>query len=121
MRPGCQVGAAPGLAGGPARPAGGGDQHLSPGAKYEAKALLQEAGVPALDCALSGTGAQAEKRDLVILASGDEEACRRCQPVFEAIGRASYYLANLLVAVHNVAAAEAFVMGMQGGLAPALM
>ena len=67
------------------------------------------------------------------MASGDEAACKRCEPVFQAIGRATYYLgafgagskmkfvANLLVAIHNVSAAEAFVMGMKGGLDPETM
>jgi len=97
-------------------------------AKDEARAALEQTGVIMLDCPLSGTGAQAEERDVVILASGDEEACKQCAPVFQAIGRATYYLgafgagskmkfvANLLVAIHNVSAAEAFVMGMKGGL-----
>ena len=56
-----------------------------------------------------------------------------CEPIFLVIGRASYYLgafgagskmkfvANLLVAIHNVSAAEAFVMGMKGGLDPETM
>jgi putative dehydrogenase len=102
-------------------------------AKEEARVALEQAEAIMLDCPLSGTGAQAEKRDLVILASGDEEACKQCEPVFQAIGRASYYLgafgagskmkfvANLLVAIHNVSAAEAFVMGMKGGLDPETM
>jgi len=97
-------------------------------AKEEARAALEQTGAVMLDCPLSGTGAQAEERDVVILASGDEEACKQCEPVFQAIGRATYYLgafgagskmkfvANLLVAIHNVSAAEAFVMGMKGGL-----
>lgn len=102
-------------------------------AKDEARAALEQTGVIMLDCPLSGTGAQAEERDVVILASGDEEACKQCEPVFQAIGRATYYLgafgagskmkfvANLLVAIHNVSAAEAFVMGMKGGLDPETM
>ena len=102
-------------------------------AKEEARSVLEQTGTVMLDCPLSGTGAQAQKRDIVILASGDEAACKRCEPVFQAIGRATYYLgafgagskmkfvANLLVAIHNVSAAEAFVMGMKGGLDPETM
>ncbi|MCG6879803.1 MAG: NAD(P)-dependent oxidoreductase [Deltaproteobacteria bacterium] len=102
-------------------------------AKNEARIALERSGTIMLDCPLSGTGAQAEKRDIVILASGDEAACKQCEPVFQAIGRATHYLgtfgagskmkfvANLLVAVHNVSAAEAFVMGMKGGLDPETM
>ena len=102
-------------------------------AKEEARSVLEQTGTVMLDCPLSGTGAQAQKRDIVILASGDEAACKRCEPVFQAIGRATYYLgafgagskmkfvANLLVAIHNVSAAEAFVMGMKSGLDPETM
>jgi 3-hydroxyisobutyrate dehydrogenase-like beta-hydroxyacid dehydrogenase len=84
-----------------------------------------------LDCPLSGTGAQARTKDLSVYASGDEGAYRKAVPVFEGFARSHYYLgefgngskmkfvANLLVAIHNVAAAEAFVLGMKAGLDPA--
>lgn len=96
--------------------------------KQEAHDALSTAGVDLLDCPLSGTGAQAVKKDLVVYASGDKKACENCMPVFDGFARANYYLgefgmgtkmkfvANLLVTIHNVAAAEAFVMGMKAGL-----
>jgi 3-hydroxyisobutyrate dehydrogenase-like beta-hydroxyacid dehydrogenase len=99
-------------------------------AKQQAHAALGGAGIALLDCPLSGTGAQAATRDLVVLASGEPELCERCRPVFEAFARSTRYIgafgtgsvmkfvANLLVAVHNVAAAEAFVLGMKAGLDP---
>ena len=86
-----------------------------------------------LDCPLSGTGAQAKVRDLAVYASGARSAYRRCVPVFEAFARTHYFLgpfgagskmkflANLLVAIHNVSAAEALVLGMKAGLDPATM
>lgn len=85
--------------------------------------------VTMLDCPLSGTGAQALTRDLVVYGSGEEMAFERCREVFEGFARSAHYLgifgngsrmkfvANLLVAIHNVAAAEAFVLGMKSGLA----
>src|SRR5258707_7118259 len=91
---------------------------------------LQAAGMILLDCPLSGTGAQAATRDLALYASGDEAAYRRARPVFDGFARVSHYLgtfgngsrmkfvANLLVAVHNVAAAEAIVLGTKAGLDP---
>jgi 3-hydroxyisobutyrate dehydrogenase-like beta-hydroxyacid dehydrogenase len=99
-------------------------------AKDTARERLAEAGMILLDCPISGTGAQAVNRDLAIYASGDEAAYLRCQPVFDAIARVSHYLgafgngsrmkfiANLLVAVHNVATAEAMVLGVRSGLDP---
>jgi putative dehydrogenase len=86
-----------------------------------------------LDCPLSGTGPQARARDLVVYASGEPAAYRRATPIFDAIARAHFFVggfgtgskmkfvANLLVAVHNVAAAEAMVLAMKAGLDPELV
>lgn len=99
-------------------------------AKQEAYDALGNAGVELLDCPLSGTGSQAVKKDIVTYTSGSKEACERCEPVFHGFTRANYYVggfgmgtkmkfvANLLVTIHNVAAAEAFVLGMKAGLEP---
>ena len=99
--------------------------------KVVAKDVLEKKGVTLLDCPLSGTGAQARNKDLSVYASGDKAAYRKCVPVFEGFARSHYFLgefgngsrmkfvANLLVAIHNVAAAEAFVLGMKAGLDPA--
>ena len=89
-----------------------------------------QAEITMLDCPLSGTGAQAATKDLSIYASGDLQAYEKCIAVFSGFARSHYYLgefgngskmkfvANLLVAIHNVAAAEAFVLGMKAGLDP---
>jgi L-threonate 2-dehydrogenase len=101
--------------------------------KEEARKLLADRGVTLLDCPLSGTGAQARVKDLAVYASGPRAACRRCAPVFDGFARTHYFLgafgtgskmkfaANLLVAIHNVSAAEALVLGMKSGLDPATM
>jgi L-threonate 2-dehydrogenase len=100
-------------------------------AKERARDRLAAAGMTLLDCPLSGTGAQAVTKDLAIYASGDEAAFGRCHEVFAGFARVTHYLgafgngsrmkfvANLLVAVHNVAAAEAIVLGTKAGLDPA--
>lgn len=99
-------------------------------AKEKARDRLAAAGITALDCPLSGTGAQAQTRDLALYGSGDEAAFSRCRDAFAGFARVSHYLgafgngsrmkfiANLLVAVHNVAAAEAIVLGAKAGLDP---
>ena len=99
-------------------------------AKERARDRLAAAGIIMLDCPLSGTGAQAVTRDLALYGSGDEAAFARCRGAFDAFARVSHYLgafgngsrmkfvANLLVAVHNVAAAEAIVLGTKSGLDP---
>ena len=99
--------------------------------KEEARTTLAARGVTLLDCPLSGTGAQARRKDVVVYASGDRAAYRRAVPIFEGFARAHYhvgpfgagskmkFVANLLVAIHNVAAAEALVLAMKAGLDPA--
>jgi putative dehydrogenase len=98
--------------------------------KEKAEAILRKAGHIMLDVPVSGTGAQAATRDLVFYASGDKKAVAKLGPMFAAFGRKVYdtgafgngskmkYVANLLVAIHNVASAEAMVYGMKAGLAP---
>jgi 3-hydroxyisobutyrate dehydrogenase-like beta-hydroxyacid dehydrogenase len=68
-----------------------------------------------------------------VYASGDRPAYRRAVPILSAFARAHYYVggfgagskmkfvANLLVAIHNVAAAEALVLAMKAGLDPAMV
>ena len=48
--------------------------------KAEARRLLRARGITLLDCPLSGTGAQARAKDLVVYASGERAACRRVAP-----------------------------------------
>ena len=91
---------------------------------------LKDSGIVMLDCPLSGTGSQARTKDLVVLASGDHPSYERAVPVFEGMSRSNHhvgefgngskmkFVANLLVAIHNVATAEAMVLGMKAGLNP---
>lgn len=97
------------------------------------EAILKPAGHIALDCPLSGTGAQAQNRDLVVYASGDSAAIARCAGLFADFARQSAdlgaygngsrmkFIANHLVAIHNVAAAEAMVLAQRAGLDPKLV
>jgi L-threonate 2-dehydrogenase len=97
-------------------------------AKVSAKEILAKAGMTLLDCPLSGTGAQAKTRDLVVYASGDKKAIHKMRSIFEGFARATYNIgdfglgmkmklvANHLVAIHNVASAEAILLGVQMGL-----
>ena len=98
--------------------------------KLAAERSLREAGHVMLDCPISGTGSQARAKDLIIYASGDGKAIRGLRPLFADFSRAVHnlgafgngsrmkYVANLLVAINNVAAAEAMVLGMKAGLDP---
>ena len=96
--------------------------------KEKAARMLAKAGHAMLDTPVSGTGSQAKARDLVFYASGDSRLTKRLRPMFQAFGRQVYdvgafgngskmkYVANLLVAINNVASAEAMVLGMKAGL-----
>jgi L-threonate 2-dehydrogenase len=101
--------------------------------KHRAHETLTKGGKIVLDCPVSGTDAQAARKDLVVFASGDADAFERCAAVFDGMSRKRKYLgpfghgsmmkylANLLVTIHNVATAEAMVLGMKAGLDPALI
>ena len=98
--------------------------------KERARELLEQSGAVLLDCPLSGTGAQALEREVVVLGSGDERAFAAAQGVLEQVARTVRHIgpfghgttmklvANLLVSVHNAAAAEAFALGVRAGLDP---
>jgi 3-hydroxyisobutyrate dehydrogenase-like beta-hydroxyacid dehydrogenase len=99
-------------------------------AKEQARSALEAHGVTVLDAPVSGTGLQAAAAEVVIYASGDSGAIEMADPIFTAIGKQTFdlgafgngsvmkYLANLLVSIHNLATAEAFVLGMKAGLEP---
>ena len=112
------------------RPHRGRGQHALARRQDGFKAILEKAGHTALDCPMSGTGAQAAVKDLVVYASGDSAAIARLEPAFLGFARKVYdlgaygngskmkFVANHLVAIHNVAAAEAMVLAMKAGLDP---
>jgi len=98
--------------------------------KMAFKDTLEKAGHTALDCPMSGTGAQAAVKDLVVYASGASATIKRLEPAFMGFARKVFdlgdygngskmkFVANHLVAIHNVAAAEAMVLAMKAGLDP---
>jgi 3-hydroxyisobutyrate dehydrogenase/glyoxylate/succinic semialdehyde reductase len=106
---------------------------LSLADKIRFEATLTRAGHIALDCPLSGTGAQAKKRDLVVYASGDSEAIAQCGGLFSDFAKQSAdlgrfgngsrmkFIANHLVAINNVAAAEAMILAQRAGLDPRMV
>ena len=96
--------------------------------KHDIRERCAARGIIVLDCPISGTGAQAAAKDISVYASGDAAAVKRCDPVFKGFARSMHYcgefgngsklkfIANLLVTIHNVSAAEAMVMGLKSGL-----
>ena len=106
---------------------------LSIADKLVFESILKSAGHIALDCPLSGTGAQARNRDLVVYASGDSASIARCAGLFSDFARQSAdlgrygngsrmkFIANHLVAIHNVASAEAMILAERSGLDPKMV
>jgi 3-hydroxyisobutyrate dehydrogenase-like beta-hydroxyacid dehydrogenase len=100
--------------------------------KETCRAALADAGGTLLDCPVSGTGAQAAAKDLLVHASGDQGAIERCRPVFDGFARQTLYvgpfgagmkmkfIANHLVTIHNLASAEAMLLATRAGLDPEL-
>jgi len=101
--------------------------------KEKAARVLEKAGHQMLDTPVSGTGSQAKEKDLIFYASGNARQIKRLTPLFNDFGRRAFnvgafgngskikYVANLLVAINNVASAEAMVLGMKAGLPPKLI
>jgi L-threonate 2-dehydrogenase len=106
---------------------------LSIADKLRFEGILKKAGHIALDCPLSGTGAQAKNRDLVVYASGDSNAIAQCMNLFSDFAKQSAdlgrfgngsrmkFIANHLVAIHNVATAESMVLAERAGLDPKMV
>ena len=98
--------------------------------KMMAHHTLEKNRIVLLDCPISGTGAQAINKDLSVYVSGDKESSKICQSIFEGFAKHIFYVgefgngskmkfvANHLVHIHNVASAEAMVLGMKAGLEP---
>ena len=94
---------------------------------------MRQRGAVLLDCEISGTPVMVSRRQAVVFLSGDEDAARRCEPVIRGFADKSFYLgafgraskmklvANHLVALNNLAAAEAMLLGARSGLDPKLI
>jgi putative dehydrogenase len=104
---------------------------FAPATKEAFRVELEAAGMIMLDCTISGTAAQMATRDVAVYASGRSDVLRSYWPVLAAFSRAQYdvgrfgngaklkLISNLLVTVHNAAAAEALVLAERCGLDPA--
>jgi putative dehydrogenase len=96
--------------------------------KESARNRLASAGIGMLDAPISGTGPQAQAKDITIFASGDRAEFERASTLLSHFARSvryvgpfgsgskMKYVANLLVAIHIVGAAEAIVLGEKAGL-----
>lgn len=100
--------------------------------KEAARKILHSSGHILLDCPLSGTGAQARNKDLLVYSSGPKTAVKEFEAVFATFSKTHHHLgtfgngmkmkliANLLVAIHNVSTAEALLFSENLGIDAAL-
>lgn len=100
----------------------------APEEKRQCAAALAPAGFAVLDCPLSGQATGADSRFDATFASGDPQAVERARDVLGTIARNVRYvgdlgagsqmklIANTLVALHTLAAAEALALGVAAGL-----
>jgi 3-hydroxyisobutyrate dehydrogenase-like beta-hydroxyacid dehydrogenase len=84
-----------------------------------------------LDCPVSGTSLQVSRGEGMLMVGGEEGLAERWRPLLESILKSVAYvgragqamlvklLANMLVALHSAAAAEALAMARRAGLDPA--
>ena len=96
--------------------------------KIETKNKLEELNISMVDAPVSGTGAQAKVKDIVVMSSGDKAIVDECDNIFRSFSKQNIYvgdfgngikfkiLANLLVTVHNTVTAEALLLGQKAGL-----
>ena len=96
--------------------------------KIETKNKLEKLNINMVDAPVSGTGAQAKVKDIVVMSSGDKIIIDECEDIFRSFSKQNIYvgdfgngikfkiLANLLVTVHNTVTAEALLLGQKAGL-----
>ena len=96
--------------------------------KIETKNKLEKLNINMVDAPVSGTGAQAKVKDIVVMSSGDKIIIDECEDIFKSFSKQNIYvgefgngikfkiLANLLVTVHNTVTAEALLLGQKAGL-----
>jgi 3-hydroxyisobutyrate dehydrogenase-like beta-hydroxyacid dehydrogenase len=98
--------------------------------KTRQRDALAKRGILLLDCEISGTPPMVAQRKGVVFISGDKAAADKCMPVFNGFADLAFHLgefgtaskmkivANHLVAVNNLAVAEALALGTKAGLDP---
>jgi 3-hydroxyisobutyrate dehydrogenase len=74
-------------------------------------------GVAYVDAPVLGTKEPAEQGQLIVLASGPEEVQERCQPVFDAVGSATFWLGPAGAGSRLKIVTNSWIVGLLGALA----
>jgi 3-hydroxyisobutyrate dehydrogenase-like beta-hydroxyacid dehydrogenase len=96
--------------------------------KFATHAKLAERGIVLLDCPVSGARPQSQAGELAMTVSGEKQAFERVEEALNAFCSSVIYVGdfgasikikyilNLMVAIHNLTCAEAFVMARKAGI-----
>lgn len=101
--------------------------------KLEQAALLEQRGARTLEAEVSGSPPMIAERKGALYLGGSKELVEECSPILKAIAENQFHLgeygsavtikliANYLLTIHTLAAAEAINMGTRAGFDPALV
>ena len=101
---------------------------FQPSVKENVRVKIEQAGHDMLDAPILGVPFMVAKREGVIFVSGEKAAYEQCKDIFDAMSDKAFYLgefgvgmkmkfvANSLVGIHILAAAEAMTLGLKAGL-----
>ena len=82
--------------------------------------LAAEAGVPFVDAPVLGTKQPAEQGELLVLASGPDDARERCRPVFDAIGKKTLWLGEAGAGTRLKLVLNSWLLALTAGLGETL-
>ncbi len=91
---------------------------------------LKIKGIEFLDATVSGTSEMCAKKENIFMVGGNQSIYQRCEPLFKAMGRSSFYLGsngkgaaiklvvNLVLAINRMGLAEGLTLAKKAGLDP---
>ena len=91
---------------------------------------LRKKGIEMLDATISGTPKMCAERDITLMVGGDEENFKRCESIFSALAKTTYYLGkngsgalmklivNLVLGLNRMVLAEGLALGQKSGMDP---
>lgn len=103
---------------------------VSPKFNIEMSERLSKHGVKFLDAPVTGSGVQANAGTLTFMCGGDETIYKRCEPLFNIMGKKSLYMGgigagsytklanNIMLAINMMSLAEAIVLVKKCGIDP---
>lgn len=91
---------------------------------------LRKKGIEMLDATISGTSRMCAERDITFMVGGDEKCFKKCESIFAALAKKTYYLGkngsgalmklivNLVLGLNRMVLAEGLALGEQTGMDP---